>query len=199
MQAEDRGFADVLTMTSRPRRPRGPAQPFRRSPRRAARPGKGHRASSPDFAHQDVPLILMANAGVVPGTRDAAPDAWRRLLAYLLQAFAAETAHPLPEPPTPAQMYRALMRLPQERLALNGGRAESWPAPRATAVRPCHLPSAVRPRRRGIRGNDLRAPVDDEAALRRDRKLGNEAASYCARRVRIHGHPVREPVAESWA
>jgi hypothetical protein len=44
-------------------------------------------------------------------TKEAAPEAWRRLVGYLLQAFAAERAEPLPEPPTKAQMYRALMRL----------------------------------------------------------------------------------------
>jgi hypothetical protein len=43
--------------------------------------------------------------------RDAAPDAWRRLVGYLVQAFAAESARPLPDPPTKTQMYRALMRL----------------------------------------------------------------------------------------
>ncbi|MEV7647828.1 hypothetical protein AB0N75_08460, partial [Arthrobacter sp. NPDC089319] len=64
-----------------------------------------------DFAHQDVPLILMANAGVVTATRDAAPEAWCRLLGYLLQSFAAAAAKPLPDPPTKPQMYRALMRL----------------------------------------------------------------------------------------
>ncbi|HEY9252803.1 MAG TPA: TetR/AcrR family transcriptional regulator, partial [Nocardioides sp.] len=64
-----------------------------------------------DFTHQDVPLILMANAGVVTATRNAAPDAWKRLVGFLIQAFAAEAAQPLPEPPTPRQMYRALMRL----------------------------------------------------------------------------------------
>ena len=53
----------------------------------------------------------MANAGVVTGTRDAAPDAWRRLIGYLLQAFVAESAAPLPEPPTRSAMYGALMGL----------------------------------------------------------------------------------------
>jgi hypothetical protein len=53
-----------------------------------------------DFAHQDVSLIFMADAGVVIATRYAAPDAWRRLVGYLLQAFAAKTARPLPDPPT---------------------------------------------------------------------------------------------------
>jgi hypothetical protein len=47
-----------------------------------------------DFTHQDVPLILMANAGVVAGTRDAAPEAWRRLVGYLIQSCAAEVARP---------------------------------------------------------------------------------------------------------
>jgi hypothetical protein len=65
----------------------------------------------PDFAHQDVPLILMANAGVVTATREAAPEGWRRLVGYLLQSFSAEGAQPLPAPPTPDQMYRALLRL----------------------------------------------------------------------------------------
>ena len=58
----------------------------------APRQATGHLQE--DFAHQDVPLILMANAGVVTATRDAAPDAWRRLLSYLLQSFAAEAAKP---------------------------------------------------------------------------------------------------------
>ena len=66
-----------------------------------------------DFVHQDVPLILMANAGVVTATRHAAPDAWRRLVGYLIQSFAAEAARPLPDPPTASEMYRALTRLPR--------------------------------------------------------------------------------------
>jgi hypothetical protein len=53
----------------------------------------------------------MANAGVVTATRDAAPDAWRRLVGCLLQSFAAEAAKPLPDPPTRSEMYRALTRL----------------------------------------------------------------------------------------
>jgi hypothetical protein len=56
------------------------------------------------FAHQGVPLILVANAGVMNATRTAAPDAWRRLVGYLIQAFAADTAQPLPAAPTKPQM-----------------------------------------------------------------------------------------------
>ena len=56
-------------------------------------------------------MVLMANAGVVTATGDAAPETWRRFVAYMLQAFAAERAEPLPEPPTPRQMFRAMVRL----------------------------------------------------------------------------------------
>src|SRR5215213_1331505 len=111
MQADDRGFADVLTLTfptanalekERDRSAKAVAKLLMRA--------KASGRLRKDFAHQDVPLILMANAGVVMATREAAPEAWRRLVGYLLQAFAAERAEPLPEPPTKAQMYRALMR-----------------------------------------------------------------------------------------
>jgi AcrR family transcriptional regulator len=112
MQAEDRGFTDVLTMTF------PTAKAFEEERNRSADKltelldhAKAAGRLRADFAHQDVPLILMANAGVVTATRDAAPDAWRRLVGYLIQSFAAETARPIPDPPTPQQMYRALMRL----------------------------------------------------------------------------------------
>jgi AcrR family transcriptional regulator len=116
MQAEDRGFTDVLTVTfptakgfeaERDRSAAGLAELIARA--------KASGRLRPDFAHQDLPLILMANAGVVTGTRDAAPDAWRRLVGYLLQACEATAAHPLPDPPTQGQMYRALIRLQQPR------------------------------------------------------------------------------------
>ena len=111
MQADDRAFADVLTMTF------PTAKAFEEARNRSAHAltelldrAKATGQLRADFAHQDVPLILMANAGVVTATRDAAPDAWRRLVGYLLQACAAQSAQPLPEPPTPRQMYRALLR-----------------------------------------------------------------------------------------
>lgn len=117
MQAADRGFADVLTMTF------PTAKTFEEERNRSANAlgelldrAKASGKLRKDFAHQDVPLILMANAGVVMATRDAAPDAWRRLVGYLIQSFATEAAAPLPKPPNKAQMYRVLMRqAPPER------------------------------------------------------------------------------------
>lgn len=112
MQADDRGFADVLALTF----PTAKALEAERNRAARALTELIERAQATgrlrqDFVHQDVPLILMANAGVVTATRDAAPDAWRRLVGYLLQAFAAEASAPLPKPPTRRQMFRTMVRL----------------------------------------------------------------------------------------
>lgn len=112
MQADDRGFADVLTLTFPTARSleddrRRAYEALTEMLDRAKATGKLRK----DFASQDVPLILMANAGVVTATRNAAPDAWKQMVGYLIQAFAAEAAQPLPGPPTHQQMYRALLRL----------------------------------------------------------------------------------------
>lgn len=111
MQADDRGFADALTLTF------PTAKAFEEDRQRSAEAltrlldrAKATGRLRDDFAHQDVPLILMANAGVVTATRDAAPEAWRRLVGYLIQSFTAEAAQPLPAPPTQRQLYQALMR-----------------------------------------------------------------------------------------
>ncbi|MGW3248126.1 TetR/AcrR family transcriptional regulator [Streptomyces sp. NPDC001070] len=62
-----------------------------------------------DFVPEDVLLFLMANAGVIEVTRDAAPHAWRRLLAFLLEACRPAHSGPLPAAPTPLQTQRALL------------------------------------------------------------------------------------------
>jgi AcrR family transcriptional regulator len=112
MQVADRGFTDVLTMTF-------PADERFEVPRKRAYAGfvelvdraKATGRLRPDFSPEDLAMVLMANAGVVTATGDAAPDTWRRLVAYFLQAFDAVAAGPLPAPPTPEQMHRAQLRL----------------------------------------------------------------------------------------
>jgi hypothetical protein len=116
MQATDRGFADLLTLSF-------PGAKALEAQRDRVADGLGElidRAKTAgklreEFAHQDVPLILMANAGVVTATRDAAPDAWQRIVGYLVQSFATDAARasvaPLPKAPTRTQVYRALLRL----------------------------------------------------------------------------------------
>ncbi|MDQ1042507.1 AcrR family transcriptional regulator [Streptomyces sp. V4I2] len=114
MQAADRGFADVLTMTF----PAAKALEARRAEAydrllelitRAK--NSGHLRD--DFTHQDVVILLMANAGVIAATGDAAPDTWRRLVGHMLRSYAAPDAPipALPEAPRPTALYRAMVRL----------------------------------------------------------------------------------------
>jgi AcrR family transcriptional regulator len=111
MQAGDRGFTTVLTMTF-PMAKRFEAdrdQAFadmKMLVERAKAAGK----LRADFVTEDMPMFLMANAGVLTATGDAAPDTWRRLVGYLIQACAAQAAQPLPDPPAPRQMYKAMLR-----------------------------------------------------------------------------------------
>jgi hypothetical protein len=53
----------------------------------------------------------MANAGVVNGTRDAAPAAWKRYVTLMLEACRTDGATPLPPPPTLAHIHQAMRRL----------------------------------------------------------------------------------------
>ena len=112
MQAEDRGFAHVLTMTF-------PTAKQFEAERKLAHRGfldlvsRAQAAGQlrQDFVGEDLAMLLMANAGVIAGTADAAPGTWRRFAAYMIQAFSAHNTGPLPPPPTPAAMYRALLHL----------------------------------------------------------------------------------------
>lgn len=112
MQAEDRGFAEVLTMTF-------PAAVHLEDQRRRAYLGflelvdraKGTGQLRPDFVPEDLVILLMANAGVIAATHTAAPSAWQRLVGYMLQAFAAPPRADLPPPPTPDALARAMLSL----------------------------------------------------------------------------------------
>ena len=116
MQAYDRGFTDVLTRIF-PNDPCFEAErdrAFRAFAQLVAR-AKAVGRLRPDFAAEDLVMMLMANAGVINATGSAAAATSPRLVAYLLQACAAEVAQPLPPPPTPRAMYTALQRLHQRR------------------------------------------------------------------------------------
>lgn len=119
MQAADRGFGDVLTLSL----PTSKAFEATRAEAYRAFDELVTRAQAtgrlrPDFTHQDMVLVLMANAGVLNATGDAAPDAWRRLVGYLLDAFdATPGAVPLPPAPSNIALYRAMLKLGEERTA----------------------------------------------------------------------------------
>ncbi|WP_216363586.1 hypothetical protein [Subtercola boreus] len=49
---------------------------------------------------------------MIDATRIAAPEAWRRQLHLMLDAYRTEAAHPIPEPPmTDTQLYDAMVQL----------------------------------------------------------------------------------------
>ncbi|GGT81492.1 hypothetical protein GCM10010256_46630 [Streptomyces coeruleorubidus] len=63
-----------------------------------------------DLDPSDLVLIHMANAGVVNATGDAAPDAWRRVVALMIHSLKAPARGPLPDPPEHDALYRAMLR-----------------------------------------------------------------------------------------
>jgi AcrR family transcriptional regulator len=111
MQADDHGFTDVLTLTFPMSREFQELNDhvYRRFATLVRRAKKSGRLRK-DFTTEDLPLILMANAGVLTATSEAAPDAWRRLVALVIQALETPVRGPLPASPTPEQMYAAMQR-----------------------------------------------------------------------------------------
>jgi AcrR family transcriptional regulator len=109
MQAADRGLKDVLTRTFPDARAMEAhrARGYELSVRLIER-AQAAGALRADFVPEDLVLLLMANAGVVQGAGEAAPDAWRRFTALMLDALRADGASPLPAPPTPRQVVRAM-------------------------------------------------------------------------------------------
>ena len=112
MQAGDRGLTDVLTR-SFPTAKELEAQRDEAFHRFIELIERAKQAGSlrADFVAEDLPMLLMANAGVATATAGAAPETSPRFVEYLLQAFAARAAEPLPAPPSPRRMYRAVRRL----------------------------------------------------------------------------------------
>ncbi|PQP14507.1 TetR/AcrR family transcriptional regulator [Rhodococcus opacus] len=113
MQARDRGFADVLTLTfhsaeALEERRTQAYHGFLEIIERAK--ATGHLQS--DFVSEDLILVLMANAGVISATANDAPDSWQRLIGHLLRGFANPGAPipPMPPPPSSDSLYRAMKR-----------------------------------------------------------------------------------------
>ena len=114
MQAEDRGFTDVLTATF----PAAPGLEARRAEARANAERLIERARRQgtlrdDFVVGDLIWILIANGAYLQATRDIAPDAWRRYVVLILEAARADGAGRLPAPASERQLVQALSRLGQ--------------------------------------------------------------------------------------
>jgi len=116
LQADDRGLSDLLSMAL-------PADEQVEQLRRGANDRvvelvdrtKVAGRLREDFVGEDLLLLLIAHAAVVHVTRQDAPDAGRRFVALMLDAFQRQAEPCLPTPPSTAQMARAMLRLASER------------------------------------------------------------------------------------
>lgn len=65
-----------------------------------------------DLTMADIITLIWSSGRVIDATSTAAPDAWRRHLHLMLDAYRAPRAHPIPEPPmTQEQLYDAMVHL----------------------------------------------------------------------------------------
>ncbi|MDQ2661748.1 MAG: TetR family transcriptional regulator [Actinomycetota bacterium] len=113
VQAGDRGFNDFLS-----RRFPGSADTERIHDQmcqqiedvltRAQEAGEAR----PDIALADIVNLIWTNGRMLDATSTTAPNAWRRYLHLMLDAYRAKRAHPIPEPPmTEQQLYDAMVHL----------------------------------------------------------------------------------------
>ena len=124
MQAEDRGFTDVLTASfpSAPELQACMVKARRNSERLLARARADGRLRR-DAAAADFFWILIANGAYLQATREVAPNAWRRYALLILDALRAPGAIELPAPPTNRQVNEAVQEI--------GRRATAGPRPRS--------------------------------------------------------------------
>jgi len=113
VQAGDRGFNDFLS-----RRFPGNAETERIHDQmcqqiedvltRAQEAGEAR----PDITQADIVNLIWSNGRMIDATSTTAPNAWRRYLYLMLDAYRAERAHSLPDPPmTEKQLYDAMVHL----------------------------------------------------------------------------------------
>jgi AcrR family transcriptional regulator len=68
----------------------------------------------PDIALADIVNLIWSTGRMMDATNTTAPNEWRRQLYLMLDAYRAERAHPIPEPPmTEEQLYDAMVHLGQ--------------------------------------------------------------------------------------
>lgn len=65
-----------------------------------------------DITLADIVNLIWSTGRMIDATSTSAPNAWRRQLHLMLDAYRAERAHPIPEPPmTEKQLYDAMVQL----------------------------------------------------------------------------------------
>lgn len=129
LQADDRGLSDLLFISLPASEAIGRLRRLAQS-RTAALIERGKAAGilRPDLVHEDLRLMLLAQAAIVQLTNKDAPDAWRRYVALMLDSFCTQQGRSLPPPPSKAQLARAMRRTAEER----GCRVKEAPVGRDT-------------------------------------------------------------------
>lgn len=115
MQAGDRGFNDFLSrrFTDNAETERIHDQMCRHIEDVLARAQDAGKVR-PDLSQADIVNLIWSNGRMIDATSTTAPNAWRRHLYLILDAYRAERAHPIPEPPmTDQQLYDAMVKLSQ--------------------------------------------------------------------------------------
>jgi AcrR family transcriptional regulator len=65
-----------------------------------------------DITQADIVNLIWSNGRIMDATSTTAPNAWRRYLYLMLDAYRAERAHSIPEPPmTYEQLYDSMVHL----------------------------------------------------------------------------------------
>jgi len=65
-----------------------------------------------DITRADIVNLIWSNGRMIDATSTTAPNAWRRHLHLMLDAYRAERAHPIPEPAmTEQQLYDSMVQL----------------------------------------------------------------------------------------
>jgi AcrR family transcriptional regulator len=111
MQADDHGFADLLTI-----RPPDDGEEEFEALRMRAQQGffelveraQAHGSLRADFEPEDFVVLLMANIGVIRRTTRDAPASSPRFVALWLDGLHQEAASPTPPPPTRAATIAAM-------------------------------------------------------------------------------------------
>lgn len=112
LQADNRALADLLTMIL-------PHSPQLQTLQQKALDGlmalvdraKTNGDLRDDFQHEDVVLILMANAGLLERTVGAAPQGWHRHLHFVIEGLRQEPDDAVPKSAGPTRVRRAMRQL----------------------------------------------------------------------------------------
>ena len=113
MQVGDRGFSDFLSrrFTDNEETERIHDEMCQQIEDVLARAQEAGEARA-DITQGDIVNLIWANGRIIDATSATAPNAWRRYLYLMLDAYRAERAHPNPEPPmTSEQLYDAMVHL----------------------------------------------------------------------------------------